>query len=81
MDKLVKYRAPDIVGEVRGLVDAACKDTNIHRWSKFDRALVIPLLEEAERLRDEVERLRLEVEYLKGGNGNGVRVDARPSSQ
>jgi hypothetical protein len=54
------------------LVDAACKDTNIHRWSKFDRTLVIPLLEEAERLRDEVEQLRLEVENLKRGNSNGV---------
>jgi hypothetical protein len=104
----VKYRAPDIVGEVRGLVDAACKDTNIHRWSKFDRTLVIPLLEEAERMRAEleefhrlmapvsedpfitektsvtevrlrqlVEGLRREVENLKGGKGNGVRVDAR----
>jgi hypothetical protein len=72
MSDFVKYRAPDIVGEVRGLVDAACKDTNIHRWSKFDRTLVIPLLEEAERLRYEVEQLRREVENLKRGDSNGV---------
>jgi ABC-type transporter Mla MlaB component len=64
----------DIVREVRELVDAACKGTNppIHRYSKFDRTLVVPLLEEAERLRYEVEQLRLEVENLKRGDSNGV---------
>src|SRR5437588_758710 len=74
--------AYDIVREVRVLVDASVS-TNppIHKYSKFDRTLVVPLLDEAERLRDEVEQLRREVDNLKGGNGNGVRVDARSSSQ
>jgi 16S rRNA G1207 methylase RsmC len=61
----------DIVREVRVLVDASvCTNPPIHKYSKFDRTLVVPLLEEAERL-------RREIEDLKGGNSNGVRVDAR----
>jgi 16S rRNA G1207 methylase RsmC len=61
----------DIVREVRVLVDASvCTNPPIHKYSKFDRTLVIPLLEEAERL-------RREIEDLKRGNSNGVRVDAR----
>jgi hypothetical protein len=101
--------ADDIVREVRVLVDASvCTNPPIHKYSKFDRTLVVPLLEEAERMRREleefhrlmasvsedhfitektsvtevrlrqlVEGLRREVENLKGGKGNGVRVDAR----
>jgi 16S rRNA G1207 methylase RsmC len=61
----------DIVREVRVLVDASvCTNPPIHKYSKFDRTLVVPLLEEAERL-------RREVEDLKRGNSDGVRVDAR----
>jgi 16S rRNA G1207 methylase RsmC len=61
----------DILREVRVLVDASvCTNPPIHKYSKFDRTLVIPLLEEAERL-------RREIEDLKRGNSNGVRVDAR----
>jgi hypothetical protein len=56
----------DIVREVRVLVDASvCTNPPIHKYSKFDRTLVIPLLEEAERLRYEVEQLRREVGELK----------------
>jgi hypothetical protein len=63
----------DIVREVRVLVDASvCTNPPIHKYSKFDRTLIIPLLEEAERLRYEVEQLRLEVENLKRGDSNGV---------
>jgi hypothetical protein len=43
--------ADDIVQEVRELVDEACDDPSVYRWGKFDRTLVVPLLEEAERLR------------------------------
>jgi 16S rRNA G1207 methylase RsmC len=61
----------DIVREVRVLVDASvCTNPPIHKYSKFDRTLVVPLLEEAERL-------RREVEDLKRGTSDGVRVDAR----
>lgn len=52
----------DIVREVRVLVDASvCLNPPIHKYSKFDRTLVIPLLEEAERLQREVEQLRYDV--------------------
>jgi hypothetical protein len=48
--------ADDIVREVRVLVDAnVCTNPPIHRYSKFDRTLVVPLLEEAERMRRELE--------------------------
>jgi hypothetical protein len=48
--------ADDIVREVRVLVDASvCTNPPIHKYSKFDRTLVVPLLEEAERLRRELE--------------------------
>jgi hypothetical protein len=68
----------DIVREVRVLVDASvCTNPPIHKYSKFDRTLVVPLLEEAERLQREVEQLRREAEDLKRGKGNGIRVDAR----
>jgi hypothetical protein len=67
MSEFVKYRAPDIVREVRVLVDASvCTNPPIHKYSKFDRTLVVPLLEEAERLQREVEQLRREVENLRG---------------
>jgi hypothetical protein len=56
----------DIVREVRVLVDASvCTNPPIHKYSKFDRTLVVPLLEEAERLQSEVEQLRREVGELK----------------
>jgi hypothetical protein len=57
----------DIVREVRELVDAACKGTNppIHRYSKFDRTLVVPLLEEAERLQRAVEQMGREADILR----------------
>jgi hypothetical protein len=48
--------ADDIVREVRVLVDASvCTNPPIHKYSKFDRTLVVPLLEEAERLRRELD--------------------------
>jgi hypothetical protein len=48
--------ADDIVREVRVLVDASvCTYPPIHKYSKFDRTLVVPLLEEAERMRRELE--------------------------
>lgn len=43
--------ADDIVREVRELVDEVCDDSSVYRWGKFDRTLVVSLLEEAERLR------------------------------
>jgi hypothetical protein len=59
--------ADDIVREVRVLVDASvCTSPPIHKYSKFDRTLVVPLVEEAESLQREVEQLRREVETLKG---------------
>jgi hypothetical protein len=49
----------DIVREVRELVDASvCTSPPIHKYSKFDRTLVVPLVEEAERLRAELEEFR-----------------------
>jgi hypothetical protein len=46
----------DIVREVRVLVDASvCTNPPIHRYSKFDRTLVVPLLEEAESLQRQLE--------------------------
>jgi hypothetical protein len=48
--------ADDIVREVRVLVDASvCVSPPIYKYSKFDRTLVVPLLEEAERMRRELE--------------------------
>jgi hypothetical protein len=55
----------DIVREVRVLVDASvCTNPPIHKYSKFDRTLVVPLLEEAERLQSEVEQLRRDAETV-----------------
>jgi hypothetical protein len=55
----------DIVREVRVLVDASvCTNPPIHKYSKFDRTLVVPLLEEAERLQRAVEQLERDVETV-----------------
>jgi hypothetical protein len=52
-----RRRGDDIVREVRVLVDASvCTNPPIHKYSKFDRTLVVPLLEEAERMRRAVEQ-------------------------
>jgi hypothetical protein len=55
----------DIVREVRVLVDASvCTNPPIHKYSKFDRTLVVPLLEEAESLQREVGQLRRDAEAV-----------------
>jgi hypothetical protein len=58
--------ADDIVREVRVLVDASvCTDPPIHKYSKFDRTLVVPLLEEAERLQRAVEQMQRDADILR----------------